>query len=166
MPSLFHSTPYRSSSSSQHSDRLNPPVNLLGGGGGALWRPCSFTPIHSLTGPMGQLFAPHQGGAAVRIPGTHPHLQWNRGLLLVMSCYSLILKCPMSDDIPLLPTYFSIRVPNFACIYQHGPQPKFFPFELWLRSKGMPKLYHLSAIPFRVDTARRTGGSDKSHVIV
>ncbi len=105
-------------------------------------------------------------GAAVRIPGTHPHLQWNQVLLLVMSCYNIRLKRPMSDDIPLSPTYFSIWVPTFACIYQHGPQPKFFPFELWLRSKGTPKLYHLSAIPFRFDTARCTGGSDKSHVIV
>jgi hypothetical protein len=33
------------------------PVKLLGRGGGALWRPCNFTPIHSLTGLVGQPFA-------------------------------------------------------------------------------------------------------------
>jgi hypothetical protein len=35
------------------------PVMLLGG---ALWRPCSFTPILSLPGPEGQLFASRPGG--------------------------------------------------------------------------------------------------------
>jgi hypothetical protein len=51
----FHSTPCRSSSSSsQHSDRLEPWSSCWGG---ALWRPCTFTPIHSLTGPVGQPFA-------------------------------------------------------------------------------------------------------------
>jgi hypothetical protein len=29
--------------------------------GGALWRPCSFTPIHNLTGSVGHPFAPTQG---------------------------------------------------------------------------------------------------------
>ncbi len=27
-------------------------------------RPCSYTPIHSLTGPVGQPFAPHPGGSS------------------------------------------------------------------------------------------------------
>ncbi len=33
------------------------PIKLLGGGGEALWGPCNFTPIHSLTGLVGQPFA-------------------------------------------------------------------------------------------------------------
>jgi hypothetical protein len=35
-------------------------------------------PLHNLTGPVGQQFASHPGGAAVCVPGMHPHLQWNR----------------------------------------------------------------------------------------
>jgi hypothetical protein len=55
----FHSTPCRSSSSSQHSDRLEP---LSSCWEGALWRPCNFIPLYSLTGSVGQLFASHLGG--------------------------------------------------------------------------------------------------------
>jgi hypothetical protein len=36
-------------------------------------RLCSFTPIHSLTSPVGQLFASRLGGAAVHVPVMHPH---------------------------------------------------------------------------------------------
>ncbi len=54
----FHSTPCRSSSSSQHSDQLEPWSCCWG----ALWRPSNFTPTHSLTGPLGQPFASCLGG--------------------------------------------------------------------------------------------------------
>jgi hypothetical protein len=50
--SRFHYTPCRSSSFSQHRDRLAH-WSSCWGGGGALWRPCNFTPTHSLTGTMG-----------------------------------------------------------------------------------------------------------------
>ncbi len=45
------------------------PVKLLGGGG-ALWMPCHFTlqVLHSLTGPVGQLFVSRLGG---RVLGMH-----------------------------------------------------------------------------------------------
>ncbi len=52
-----------------------------------LWRPCNFTLIHSLTGPVGQLFASRLGGSVVRVPGMHPHSQWNWVLLLAQSHY-------------------------------------------------------------------------------
>ncbi len=58
------------------------PVKLLGGGG------CSFTPIDSLTGPVGQLFVPRLRGAGVCIQGMHPYSQWNWVLLLAMSHYN------------------------------------------------------------------------------
>jgi hypothetical protein len=45
-----------------------------------------FTPIHSLTGPVGQPFASRLGGATVGFPGVLPHF-WNWDLLLAMSCY-------------------------------------------------------------------------------
>ncbi len=63
MPSPVTFAPCRVFSSSKHSDRLNPPVRLLGE---APWRPCSFTPIHSLTGPVGQPFASRLGGSGSR----------------------------------------------------------------------------------------------------
>jgi hypothetical protein len=50
------------------------------------WRPCSFTPIHSLNGPVGQLFASHLGGQRFMSQAC-PHLQWNWVLLLAMSGY-------------------------------------------------------------------------------
>jgi hypothetical protein len=55
----------------------------------AQWRPCSFTPIHSLTGPVSQSFASHVGGGGAKVPvlGMHPGLQWNRVLLLAMPRY-------------------------------------------------------------------------------
>jgi hypothetical protein len=53
-PVSFHSC--RSSSSSQQSDRLEH-WSSCWGEGGALWRPCNFTSIHILTGPVGQPFA-------------------------------------------------------------------------------------------------------------
>jgi hypothetical protein len=80
---LFYFAPCRSPSFSQHIDWLNPPVKLLGGGG-VLWRLCSFTPVHSLTGPVGQPFASHLG--ELRFPAMHPHF-WNWDLLLAMSHY-------------------------------------------------------------------------------
>jgi hypothetical protein len=42
----------------QWSDKLTPPAQLKS----ILWRPCNFTPTHSLTGPMGKPFASHLGG--------------------------------------------------------------------------------------------------------
>ncbi len=45
--------------------------------GGALWRPCTFTPIHSLTGPMGQPFASRLGGQWFAYRGC-TNSQWNR----------------------------------------------------------------------------------------
>ncbi len=43
----------------QCSDQLDARSSCLEG---ALWRPCNFIPIHSLTGPMGQPFASRLGG--------------------------------------------------------------------------------------------------------
>jgi hypothetical protein len=51
-----------------------------------LWRPCSFTPIHSLTGPVGQPFASCLEGPTVCVPGMHPHLRWNLFLRLHCHC--------------------------------------------------------------------------------
>jgi hypothetical protein len=80
----FHSVPCMSSSSSQHSDQLNPPVKLLGG------RPVEALQLHSKTQSYWSSvstvsFPPRE--AAVRVLGMHPHRQWNRVLLLAMSCY-------------------------------------------------------------------------------
>ncbi len=52
-----------------------------------VWRPCNFTPIHSLTGLVGQLFASRQWGQRFPSRGcTHSH---NRTgfLLLALPCY-------------------------------------------------------------------------------
>ncbi len=49
------------------------PVKLLGG---AVWRPCSFTPIHCLTGPVGQLFASHLGGQRFASQGCTHTYNW------------------------------------------------------------------------------------------
>ncbi len=54
---------------------LRAPSHVVGGGGGALWRPCSFAPIHSLTGSVGQPFASCPRGLPLRVPGIHPHFQ-------------------------------------------------------------------------------------------
>ncbi len=89
----FHSAPCRSpSSSSQHSDQLDPPVKLQGGGpvDGLHWRPCSFTPIHSLTGLLGQLFVSCLGDKGSH-PRDAPRIPWNWVLLLAMSRYSTII---------------------------------------------------------------------------
>ncbi len=54
---------------------IRAPVKLLGG---AVWRPCSFTLIHCLTGPVGQLFASRLGGQRFASQGcTHTH-NWTR----------------------------------------------------------------------------------------
>ncbi len=50
------------------------PVKMLGG---ALWRPCNFTPIHSLTGPVGQPFASCLGGQRFLSHGC-TNSQWNQ----------------------------------------------------------------------------------------
>jgi hypothetical protein len=47
-----------------------------------MWRPCSYSPIHSLTGLNHLLLT---RGATICVPGMHPHLQVNRVLLLAMS---------------------------------------------------------------------------------
>ncbi len=70
----FHSDPCRSSSSSQHSDRLEP-RSCCWGGGGALWRPCSFTP-NDLTSPLGQLFASPLGGQGYVSQGCTHTYNW------------------------------------------------------------------------------------------
>jgi hypothetical protein len=51
-----------------------------------LWSSCSLTPLYSLTGPVGQLFASRLGGPSVRVLGMHPHF-WNWDLLLMLSRY-------------------------------------------------------------------------------
>ncbi len=51
-----------------------------------MWRPCSFTLIHSLTGPVGQPFTPCQGGCSLR-PGDAPTLT-----MLAMSRYNILLN--------------------------------------------------------------------------
>jgi hypothetical protein len=51
-----------------------------------MWRPCSFTPIYSLTGPVGQLFASRLGGQRPRI-GDAPTLTMELGSLLAMTRY-------------------------------------------------------------------------------
>jgi hypothetical protein len=39
-----------------------------------MWQPCNVTPIHSLTGPIGQSFAPHLGSQQFSYWGcTHSH---------------------------------------------------------------------------------------------
>jgi hypothetical protein len=43
------------------------------------WRPCSFTPIHSLTGPMVKPFASSSGGSGSR-PGDAPAQGGQTGL--------------------------------------------------------------------------------------
>jgi hypothetical protein len=51
-----------------------------------LWRPCSFNPIHSLTGQVGQPFASRQGDPRFTSWGC-TNSQWNWVLLLAMSRY-------------------------------------------------------------------------------
>ncbi len=65
------------------------PVKLLGG---VLWSPCNLTPIHSLTGPLGQPFASHLGGLQLASQGcTHSHSgTWF--LFLALSHYSAAIS--------------------------------------------------------------------------
>ncbi len=65
----FNSTPCRFSSSSQHSDRLEPRSSCWGGG--ALWRPCNFTPRHSENMSSGSTVCFPSGGSAVHVLGMH-----------------------------------------------------------------------------------------------
>jgi hypothetical protein len=50
-----------------------------------LWSSCILTPLRSLTGLVGQLFASYLEGSG-SCPGDHPHF-WNWDLLLAMSRY-------------------------------------------------------------------------------
>jgi hypothetical protein len=63
--------------------------------GGALWRPCFFTPIHSLTGPVGQPLTSRLGGQwfASRIC-TFTSTSETGSLLLAMSHYRGTFPAP------------------------------------------------------------------------
>jgi hypothetical protein len=65
---------------------INTATGQVAGGGGALWRPCNFTPIHSLTGPVGQPFAPCLGVSGPR-PGDAQTHNGTGFLLLALSRY-------------------------------------------------------------------------------
>ncbi len=43
----------------------------------SMWRPCNFTPLHSLTGPVGQPFASRLGSQCFASQGC-TNLHWNR----------------------------------------------------------------------------------------
>jgi hypothetical protein len=45
---------------------------------------CEGTPLHSLTGPVGQPFASHLGGQPFAPRGVYPQI-WNFGILLLQS---------------------------------------------------------------------------------
>jgi hypothetical protein len=88
-----------------------------------LWRPCSFTPIHSLTGPVGQPFASCLGGQRFASMGCTHTIQWNGVLLLANSRYSSIeTRTPGEDthpdtgensEVPLVPGHRAVpRAPN------------------------------------------------------
>jgi hypothetical protein len=82
----FHSTPCRSSSSLQHSDRLEPRSSCWRG---ALWRPSNFTPTHSLPGPVGQLFASRHREQHFASRGCTDTQNGTGFLLLAMSGYNI-----------------------------------------------------------------------------
>ncbi len=63
----FHYTSCRSSSSSLHSDQLEPWSSCWGG---ALWRPCNFTPTQSHQSSGSTVCFPSRG-SAIRILGMH-----------------------------------------------------------------------------------------------
>jgi hypothetical protein len=79
--------PFRSS---QHSDRLNPLVKLLGGIPVEALQLPSITQSHWPSGSTG-CFLPSK--AAVRIRGCDPHFQLNQVLPLEMSRYKRICSC-------------------------------------------------------------------------
>ncbi len=62
------------------------PIKLLWGGG-ALWRPCNFTPTYSLTQPSGSTVCLLSTGSAVHV-WECTNLQWKWFLLLALSCYT------------------------------------------------------------------------------
>jgi hypothetical protein len=70
-----------------------PPSNTVTGqnpgqvvGGGDLWRPCILIPLHSLTGPVGQLFASHLESQRFASWGC-TNSQWNQ-----VSPVSIVLR--------------------------------------------------------------------------
>ncbi len=65
------------------------PSQVAVGGGGDLWRPCNFSPPHSLTGPVGQPFASHLGGQRFMSCGcTNSQLNWVSSVSVVSLQYS------------------------------------------------------------------------------
>jgi hypothetical protein len=100
----FHSTPCRSSSS-QHSDQLEPRSSCWGG---AMWRPCYFGPLRSLNGPVGQQFASRLGGQQVHVPGMHPLSQWNQvsPVSAVLTAFPLVESKPKLDGAKEFFCYF------------------------------------------------------------
>jgi hypothetical protein len=79
----IHSAPYRSLSSSQYSDLLNPPGQFAGG------EPCG-DPVASLQYTVSLVQWVNHLLPAWGAGGVHPHLQWNQVLQLAMFCYSFI----------------------------------------------------------------------------
>ncbi len=79
---------------------VSAPVKLLGG---ALWRPCYFTSLHSLTGPVGQPFASHLGVQRFESRGC-TNSQWNQVTPVSMSRYKYVLETYTL----LVPTFWSI----------------------------------------------------------
>jgi hypothetical protein len=51
-----------------------------------LWSSCCLIPLHSLTGPVGQLFASHLGGQRFA-PWGYTHTSGKGFFILVLSCY-------------------------------------------------------------------------------
>jgi hypothetical protein len=64
----FHSTPCRSSFSSRHSDQLEPRSSCWGG---ALWRPCNFTPTTQSHWSSGSTVSFLSRGSVVCVLGIH-----------------------------------------------------------------------------------------------
>jgi hypothetical protein len=79
-----------------------------------LWRSCNFTPIHSLTGPVGQPYASRLGGQRFASRETQTHI--GTKFLLLSSCY--------------------IGDPN---VIDHWPGPRLCSHQQWEASIVMPK---------------------------
>jgi hypothetical protein len=86
--------------------------------GGAVWRPCNFTPTHSLTGPVGEQFASCLGVSVSR-PGMHKlTMEWVSPVGAVLTAVSLP-ACPRHLYISssLFPLWVSLCYPFHSLCY-------------------------------------------------
>ncbi len=145
---------------------IRAPVKLLGG---ALWRPCNVTPIHSLTGPVGHLFTSRLGGQQFARHRDAPTLSMEPGSPVAMSRYIYAASSHLSSARMMAPT-LSCAADPASSPFESGrgtrsspssawrltpvlrSQTYFFWLQLWLR---LSKSFHSGS----------SAGSDLSFVV-